>query len=269
MMVLYISKVIHQQSSRADSPLLFLDFEAHSIDNHEQILFNNTQATNSYLSEADQGTLVISNLHLLSQPLQKRFLQLIEDKCLLHENESDPTQLDIRIIVCSEIELSDLVGQGLLREDLYFRINVINFDIPSLNKREQDFEAIINSYLQDFNCDKELSPKALEKLRNHSFPYNYREMENVLFKATTLASNKRIEAEDIILINAGTSNKVEHAIKSSGRGNMPLEKYLEEIEKQEIEKALEQTRWNRTEAAKILKISFRTIRYKMKKLGIQ
>ena len=94
-------------------------------------------------------------------------------------------------------------------------------------------------------------------------------MENVLFKATTLASNKRIEAEDIILINAGTSNKVEHAIKSSGRGNMPLEKYLEEIEKQEIEKALEQTRWNRTEAAKILKISFRTIRYKMKKLGIQ
>ena len=264
-----LAKVIHQQSSRADSPLLFLDFEAHSIDNHEQILFNNTQATNSYLSEADQGTLVISNLHLLSQPLQKRFLQLIEDKCLLHENESDPTQLDIRIIVCSEIELSDLVGQGLLREDLYFRINVINFDIPSLNKREQDFEAIINSYLQDFNCDKELSPKALEKLRNHSFPYNYREMENVLFKATTLASNKRIEAEDIILINAGTSNKVEHAIKSSGRGNMPLEKYLEEIEKQEIEKALEQTRWNRTEAAKILKISFRTIRYKMKKLGIQ
>lgn len=264
-----LAKVIHQQSSRADSPLVFLDFEAHSIDSHEKILFNNTLPANSYLSDADQGTLVISNLHLLSQPLQKRFLQLIEDKSLLHENEHEPTHLDIRIIVCSEVELNELVGKGLLREDLYFRINVINFDIPSLNKREEDFEAIINSYLQDFNCDKELSPKALEKLRNHSFPYNYREMENVLFKATTLASKKKIEAEDIIVINAGITKKANDPVTSNGRGNMPLEKYLEEIEKQEIEKALEQTRWNRTEAAKILKISFRTIRYKMKKLGIQ
>ncbi len=264
-----LARVIHKQSSRAESSLIFLDFEAHPPETQEQVVFNNTKADTSLLSQSDQGTLVISNLHLLSQPLQKRFLQLIEDKSFLHDNELEATQLDIRIIVCSEVRLSELVESGLLREDLYFRLNVINFDIPALSKREEDFEAIINSYLQDFNCDKKISPEALEKLRRHSFPYNYREMENVLFKATTLANEETITPDDIILIDTNFTNKTNGTIDTNGRGSLPLEEYLEEIERKEIEKALEETRWNRTEAAKLLQISFRTIRYKMKKLGIQ
>ncbi|RDX37539.1 sigma-54-dependent Fis family transcriptional regulator [Kangiella sp. HD9-110m-PIT-SAG07] len=264
-----LAKIIHQQSSRADNSLVFLDFEAHSLESQEQVVFHNSGTNESYLDRADQGTLVISNLQLLSLPLQKRLLQLIEDKSFIPENETEPTQLDIRVIVCSEVNLSELVEKGLLREDLYFRINVINFQVPSLRERKGDLEAIINSYLQDFNCDKKMSDAALSKLTEHTFPYNYREMENILIKATTLSNQASIEAEDIILIDTSISTKANDNIESNNRGNKPLEEYLEEIEKSEIEKALEQTRWNRTEAAKLLKVSFRTIRYKMKKLGIQ
>lgn len=264
-----LAKVIHQQSSRADNALVFLDFEAIPLDKQENAVFTNTESSESYLSQADQGTLVISNLHLLTFPLQKRLLQLIEEKSFIPDDHSEPTQLDLRIIVCSEVSLSELVEKGLLREDLYFRINVINFNIPALRQRNGAFPAIVDSYLEDFKINKSLSPEALKKLSEHSFPYNYREMENVLFKATTLASQNTIEADDIILIDANMSAKVNHDIEVAGRGDKPLDQYLEEIEKQEIEKALDQTRWNRTEAAKLLKISFRTIRYKMKKLGIQ
>lgn len=264
-----LAKIIHQQSSRADSPLVYLDFEAHPLEDQEDVVFLNSDTRTSYLSQADQGTLVISNLHLLSFPLQKRLLQLIEDKSFIADDQTEPTQLDIRIIVCSEVHLSELVAKGLLREDLYFRINVINFTIPPLREREEAFSAIIGSYLEDFKTGKSLSPDALEKLSRHTFPYNYREMENILFKATTLATHDSIQPDDIILMDTNKSTKAHHDIEAAGRGDKALDQYLEEIEKQEIEKALEQTRWNRTEAARLLKISFRTIRYKMKKLGIQ
>ncbi|GAA4365559.1 sigma-54 dependent transcriptional regulator [Kangiella marina] len=263
-----LAKVIHQQSSRANNALVFLDLEAHDASTLEKLLFHNDQSCQSFLSRADEGTLVISNLHLLTLPLQKRLLQSIEDKSYSLGDDAEPAMLDIRLIVCTETDLCKLVKQGQLREDLYFRINVINLTIPPLRERKNDLEAIANSYLEDFRSNKSLSPATLKKLLEHDFNFNYREMENALLKACTLSSGEKIEPEDLILMDTSPDESGD-SLDELDRGNQPLDQFLEAIERREIEKALEYTRWNRTEAAKHLQISFRTIRYKMKKLGIQ
>lgn len=263
-----LAHIIHQQSSRSEQRFVTLDLEAQPEESHEKILFGDEEHQSTLL-QADQGTLVINNIQRLSNPLQKRFLQCIEDKAFVESSNYDSVPLDIRLIVCTDTPLDALFNHGHLREDLYFRINVINLSIPPLRERKNALPAIADAYLQDFNCDKELSQLAIEKLESHDFPYNYRELENILFKATTLASGNFIEANDLVLIKSPAPNKKPDENLVSDRGEKPLDQYLEEIEKVEIEKALEKTRWNRTEAAKLLKISFRTIRYKMKKLGIQ
>lgn len=264
-----LAHIIHQQSSRSEQKMITLDLEAHPEENHKRILFGDKEEHQNILLQADQGTLVINNIHRLSIPLQKRFLQCIEDKAFVHSSSFDSVPLDIRLIVCTDTPLDTLFRHGHLREDLYFRINVINLSIPPLRQRKNAIAAIADAYLQDLNSDKELSQSAVEKLECHDFRYNYRELENILFKATTLASGNFIDANDLVLIKSPTPIKNPDESLLSERGDKPLDQYLEDIEKAEIEKALEKTRWNRTEAAKHLKISFRTIRYKMKKLGIQ
>ncbi|GAA0197067.1 two-component system response regulator PilR [Kangiella japonica] len=264
-----LAHIIHQQSSRSEQKIMILDLEAHPEETHEQVLFAAKEEEHNILLQANQGTLVINNIQRLSKPLQKRFLQCIEDKAFVESSSFDTLPLDIRLIVCTDTPLDTLFRNELLREDLYFRINVINLSIPSLRQRKGALPAIADAYLQDINCDKKLSQLAIEKLEAHDFPYNYRELENILFKATTLASGNFIEESDLVLIKPMNHSSPTNKSLISERGDKPLDQYLEEIEKAEIEKALEKTRWNRTEAAKILKVSFRTIRYKMKKLGIQ
>lgn len=264
-----LAQIIHKQSSRSESPIVFLDFEAYHQDNHEDVLFLNNEEQSSYLSKANHGTLVLNNIQMLSNPLQKRLLQAIEEKQFLVEKLSEPSHLDIRVIVCSEHPLNNYVEHGLLREDLYFRLNVVTLEIPNLFDRQDDFDLIVNSYLEEFAPDKTITQEAMEKLRQHKFPYNYRELENVLSKAATLADGDTIESNDLIIVKPGIPTKKIAPVPNNERGDMALDEYLEGIEKKEIEKALEKTRWNRTEAAKLLKISFRTIRYKMKKLNIE
>lgn len=264
-----LAMVIHQQSSRSDQTIITLDLEALPTEQHEKALFYNKDEYKSYLLRANQGTLVINNIHLLSKPLQKRLLQCIEEKSTLTEDSYEPTPLDIRIILCSTLPLSNYVEGHTLREDLYFRLNVINLTIPSLSSRKDELETIIESYLEELNSKKSLSSEAMQKLANHEFFYNYRELENALLKAVALSEGDIITDDDLILIKPQTSQKNTTKTPSLSRGDKPLDKFLEDIEKEEIKKALEKTRWNRTEAAKLLKISFRTIRYKMKKLNIE
>lgn len=264
-----LAMIIHQQSSRSDQTIITLDFEALPPEQHEKALFFNDDEHKSYLFRADQGTLVINNIQLLSKPLQKRLLQSIEEKKVLTEESYEPKSIDIRIILCSTSPLSKYVEDNILREDLYFRLNVINFEIPSLSSRQGDFETITESYLEEINSKKKLSDEALQKLSEHQFPYNYRELENALLKAATLSEGDLITEDDLILVKSQPSQKTSKKTSVLVRGDKPLDKFLEDIEKEEIEKALEKTRWNRTEAAKLLKVSFRTIRYKMKKLNIE
>lgn len=268
-----LAQILHEQSSRSDHAEVFLDCSSQSPEELESLLFSKDDDNECLLYQANNSTLILSNIHSLSIITQKKLLHAIEQKKFPIESEQSDESLDLRIMVCTEKPLIDYVHSHQLRDDLYFRLNVIQLKVPSITQRLSDLDTLIDSYLEELAENKELSPKARQTLHNYEFPFNYRELENILEKACALAESDTIEESDLLLAQSEDldAKKLQPQSSDKGftRGNLPLDQFIEKVEKAEIEKALNETRWNRTEAAKLLGISFRTIRYKMKKLGIE
>lgn len=268
-----LAQILHEQSSRSDQTEIFLDCSSKNQESLEQLLFHKNEQQDCLLFQANNSTLILSNIHMLSIITQKKLLHAIEQKKFPIESEHTDVPLDIRLIICTEKPLIDYVHTHQLRDDLYFRLNVIQMKVPSIMQRLTDLDTLIDSYLEELSETKQISPEARSHLKTYEFPFNYRELENILEKACALSESDLI-AESDLLIAQGEElepEKVQHTSNTDGlsRGNLPLDQFIEKIEKAEIEKALNETRWNRTEAAKLLGITFRTIRYKMKKLGIE
>ena len=266
-----VAKLIHSQSSRADYKAVSFDCALAESHINDALLFGNIKGQRNRLLSAHNSTLIISNVHMLSHTSQKKLVQVLEEKTLNFDDASENTAIDVRTIICTELPLEHYVTNLSLREDLYYRINILTIALPSVKDRHQDIELLIESYLREFSEEKTLSNKAKEKLLHYDYPFNYRELENILEKASVLSISNLITDTDIILPSRKEPSESKNeriSYNNSERGNQPLDRYIEAIEKAEIEMALEKTRWNRTEAAKLLGISFRTIRYKMNKLGI-
>jgi len=177
------------------------------------------------------------------------------------------------------------VQEGDFRQDLFYRINVIELAVPPLRERAEDIpllaEHILQRIAREYECDPaKLTAAAVERLKGYEFPGNVRELENILERAFTLCDEDLIDAGDLHLgggvVPAGsasatreTESETDAAAAPVPEGEIDLEGYLESIERQAIEKALEATRWNKTAAAKRLGISFRALRYRLKKLGME
>ncbi|MDO9372023.1 MAG: helix-turn-helix domain-containing protein, partial [Gammaproteobacteria bacterium] len=171
---------------------------------------------------------------------------------------------DVRILSATHKDLGALVKKGEFRQDLFYRINVIELHVPSLRERPQDIPLLAEHILQRLSAETgtttpHLSPAALEALTHYPFPGNVRELENILERALTLCEGRIIDAPDLHLPQA------HEAAMHDGNA---LEPYLGTLEKEAIVKALEKTRYNKTAAAKLLGITFRALRYRLKKLGL-
>jgi len=201
--------------------------------------------------------------------------------------------VDVRLLSATHKNLAREVEQGRLRQDLYFRINVIELTVPALRERKEDLPALTTALLEKIAMENgseecKVSDSALQALAEYSFPGNVRELENILQRAATLCENSTIERENLEFIStpgAGHANLLvepvptvrEEADASDFAAELELaldedfslEKHLEAIEIEAIEKALEETRWNKTAAAKKLGMSFRSLRYRLKKLGLE
>ena len=180
----------------------------------------------------------------------------------------------MRIVSASHKDLQALVDQEVFRQDLYFRLNVIQVCVPRLAERPEDIPLLtrhfIRKYAQEWGMPEvDLSPRAADALQQYSFPGNVRELENILQRAFTMAEGELISIDDLSLSEQSPSmtqshhNSVELTIETNN-----LEAYLENIERLAITQALEATRWNKTAAAEKLGISFRALRYRCKKLAI-
>ena len=180
--------------------------------------------------------------------------------------------VDVRILSATHRKLEELVKAGRFREDLYYRINVIELHVPSLRERLDDVPTLVEMLLDRVANQigvprTEISDDAMEKLLEYSYPGNVRELENILERAVTLCSDNRVEPEDIQLKQgAGAVELPPVAAETDAAG---LEGQLESIEREAIVKALEQTRYNKTKAAELLGMTFRQLRYRVKKLGIE
>jgi two-component system response regulator PilR (NtrC family) len=202
--------------------------------------------------------------------MQVKLLRVIQEKAVRPIGEELEIGVDVRILSATHKNLSLLIGAGVFREDLFYRINVIELRVPALRERLEDVPELADAILRRLGRRMKITPPvlaedALVALMAYSFPGNVRELENILERAITLSTSGEVRASDIQLrATPGTAP----AAGNSPNGN-PLGDHLEDIERDAILKALEQTRYNKTAAAKVLGMTFRALRYRIKKLGIE
>jgi len=181
--------------------------------------------------------------------------------------------VDVRILSATHRDLAAMVAHGEFREDLFYRINVIELRVPPLRERTEDIPLLAEAILARFARESggepaELTPGAMEALCGYAFPGNVRELENILERAVTLSPNGIIDSGDLQLRPAVASSKEGAAQAAAARADA-LGDQLEDVERQAIVEALEKTRYNKTAAAKLLGLTFRQLRYRIKKLNIE
>ena len=248
-----------------------------------------------FFQHADGGTLFLDEVADLPLAMQVKLLRAIQEKAVRRIGDAHETQIDVRIVCATHKNLEALVASGAFRQDLYYRLNVVSLHMPPLREMREDFGGLIMRLLNKHrigNSSYRLSPKAQDALLHYSYPGNFRELENILERAVALTVGQIIQLEDLQIHNAHQAQQ-----ESPGRagasfdaladpqpqislsagaaavadfipGQTQIQDYLDEIERRIIEQALQQTRYNRTQAAKLLGISFRSMRYRMERLDI-
>jgi len=273
-----VAKMIHQKGPRVENAFIPINCGAIPSELMESEFFGHkkgsfTGATGDkqgLFQAADSGTLFLDEVADLPLNMQVKLLRVIQEKAVKQIGAAQEQIIDVRILSATHKDLASLVDQGKFRQDLFYRINVIELAVPPLRGRREDIPVLINHILdklalQTGIAHPELTSEASTALRNYSFPGNVRELENILERATTLCDNNLISADDLQL------NKqvgMESTIIAETDDNLPLEDMLGHIEKEAILKALEETGQNKTAAAKQLGMTFRALRYRLKKLGI-
>jgi two-component system response regulator PilR (NtrC family) len=221
------------------------------------------------IQSAEGGTLFLDEVADLPLHMQVKLLRVIQEKTIRPVGQATEVPVDVRILSATHRDLGELVAEGSFREDLFYRINVIGLHVPPLRDRGDDVLMLAHHALSRLASRQNgptphLTEKAQAALLEYEFPGNVRELENILERALALCSGDQIDVEDLLLPTE-TGGVERHAVDSAA----PLGTHLEEIEREAIVKALEQSRYNKTAAAKKLGITFRALRYRIKKLGIE
>ena len=273
-----VAKLIHESGPRRDGPFVPVNFGAIPTDLMESELFGHKRGSftgavsdkRGLIQSAEGGTLFLDEIADLPLHMQVKLLRVIQEKSVRPIGEQLEVPVDVRILSATHKNLAQLVAEGAFREDLYYRINVIELRVPSLRERPEDVPELAEAVLRRLGRRMKMTPPTLGKdalraLETYAFPGNVRELENILERAITLSTTGEISANDIQLRpTSGASASAAVAASSSALGD-----HLEDIERDAIVKALEQTRHNKTAAAKVLGMSFRALRYRIKKLGIE
>jgi two-component system response regulator PilR (NtrC family) len=279
-----VARLIHESGARNEGPFVAVNCGAIPTELMESELFGHKRGSftgavsdkKGLIQSAEGGTLFLDEVADLPLHMQVKLLRVVQEKTLRPIGESREETIDVRILSATHKNLGELIGQGLFREDLFYRINVIELRVPALRERRADIPEIAEAVLQRLgrraNMDApELAADAIELLQDYPFPGNVRELENVLERALTLCADGIIAADHIKLRGAPrlSVTEVTPAASQEDLGGGALGDKLEDMERDAIVKALEKTRYNKTAAAKLLGMSFRALRYRVKKLGIE
>lgn len=219
-----------------------------------------------FFQAASGGTLFLDEVADLPLAMQVKLLRAIQEKRVRKVGSVTEDPVDVRIICATHRNLRDLVDKGAFRQDLYYRLNVIELRMPPLRERMEDIVPLVEAILRRVfgeNTPK-LSSGALKALEFYSFPGNVRELENILERATALCSGDTIEVDDLHLGPEDVPGG-----EAPGRGSETLDDYLNRLERQAILEALQKAEGNRTAAARLLGVTFRSMRYRLERLGIE
>jgi two-component system, NtrC family, response regulator PilR len=273
-----VAKLIHESGPRCDGPFVPVNCGAIPTELMESELFGHKRGSftgavsdkKGLIQSAEGGTLFLDEIADLPLHMQVKLLRVIQEKAVRPVGEQVEVSVDVRVLSATHKNLSNLVAEGKFREDLFYRVNVIELLVPSLRERREDVPELAESVLRRMARRMKiampvLDQDALAALAGYAFPGNVRELENILERAVTLSTSGHVRASDIQL--RPTPGPAPANANAAGGG--ALGDYLEEFERDAIIKALEQTRYNKTAAAKVLGMSFRALRYRIKKLGLE
>jgi two-component system response regulator PilR (NtrC family) len=272
-----VARLIHDCGPRTDGPFVAINCGAIPAElmeseffGHKKGSFTGAHSDKQGLFEAaDGGSLFLDEVADLPLAMQVKLLRAIQEKAVRPVGSTQEIGIDARILSATHAALEQRVAEGQFREDLFYRLNVIQLTIPSLAERREDIPLLAEHLLKRINTEEgvSISDAAMQALMSHDFGGNIRELENTLERATALMDGNVIEVEDLALISRTTADDSEAPTFTPG--DAPITEYLEHVEKEALVDALEKTRGNKTDAAKLLGISFRTIRYKLEKFGLK
>jgi two-component system response regulator PilR (NtrC family) len=273
-----VAKLIHESGPRRDGPFVPVNCGAIPTELMESELFGHKRGSftgavsdkKGLIPSTEGGTLFLDEIADLPLHMQVKLLRVIQEKAVRPVGEQHEIGIDVRILSATHKNLAQLVAEGKFREDLFYRVNVIELRVPSLRERPEDIPELAEAVLRRLGRRMKITPPTLSKealaaLETYAFPGNVRELENILERAITMSTDGEVRSSDIQLRPTPLGSAAAPNAPSGGA----LGDHLEGVERDAIIKALEQTRFNKTAAAKVLGMSFRALRYRIKKLGIE
>ena len=282
-----VARLIHQSGARAEAPFVPVNCGAIPTELMESELFGHKRGSftgavadkKGLIQGAEGGTLFLDEIADLPLHMQVKLLRVVQEKTVRPVGEAREERVDVRILSATHRNLAELVAAGRFREDLFYRINVIELRVPSLRERREDIPDLAATILERMSRRMKIdppriSPEAMQALEAYAFPGNVRELENIIERALTLTTSGVITLEHV-KVQPATSFMIPSAVATDPAANEATASHhalgdqLEDIERAAIIKALEQTRYNKTAAARLLGMTFRALRYRIKKLGIE
>ncbi len=275
------ARLIHAGSSRADAPFVAVNCGAIPENLMESEFFGYRKGAftgadadrQGYLHAAQKGTLFLDEVGDLPLAMQVKLLRVIQEKKFRRLGDTEEEAIDVRIISATHRSLAEQVEAGQFRQDLFYRLNVIEMKMPSLRDIPEDIPLMVAQVMERLARQNGVSPptvseEALLALRRYDFPGNVRELENILERAMALCSDGTVREGDLYLTQVVPKERGQASDGSVGTRGLPLHDFLDQVEREAIMKALEATRYNKTAAAKLLGITFRSLRYRLDRLGI-
>ncbi|WP_024304492.1 sigma-54 dependent transcriptional regulator [Pseudogulbenkiania sp. MAI-1] len=272
------ARLIHEQGPRAARPFVPVNCGAIPENLMESEFFGHRKGAftgadserDGFFQQANGGTLFLDEVADLPLAMQVKLLRAIQEKRVRKLGGGPEEAVDVRLLCATHHDLAALVDSGAFRQDLYYRLNVIQLSMPPLRELREDIPLFVGRLLERLAGDgprPRLSPDAVKALMTYNYPGNFRELENILERAAALAIDGRVDVADLQL--AGTPFAEDEAGVPVPDGGEGLQEYLDRVERDAIVKALQATRFNRTQAAKLLGVSFRSLRYRLERLGIK
>lgn len=271
-----VARMIHEQGPRAAQPFVPVNCGAipHELIEseffgHKKGSFTGAVADKPGLFQtAHGGTLFLDEVADLPLPMQVKLLRAIQERAVRPVGAQSEVKVDVRVLSATHKNLASMVSAGSFRQDLYYRINVIEVHVPPLRERVDDIPLLVHHIVLRLARENGVAPpnlteEAIQQLRHYPFPGNIRELENVLERAMTLCEGEEITPEDLQLRTVGEAT-ADNLVETTAE----LDTALTDVERKRIAAALEQAGGNKTAAARLLGISFRSLRYRLEKLGI-
>ena len=285
-----IAKAIHAHSARADQTFVAVNSGSLPPDLLESTLFGHVKGSftsaiatrKGYFETANRGTIFFDEIGTINAETQSKLLRVIQEKEFMPVGSADTIKVDVRILAATNADLRRLVDEGKFREDLYYRLNVINLALPPLRDRKEDIPLLVEHFFNEYSRENEkfldanrrsllrFEPEAMEILMEHNWPGNVRELENVVERAVVLAS------QDVVPVSVLPDHLLQAGglrIRRDASGFLPTDASLFEIvadfERRKIIEALESASWSQTDAAENLHIPLSTLNQKIKRLNIE